>query len=291
MRRIVKCIIVICATVLPNSSLAQPDFDTNQRALDMIRDFAEGLCDTVQTKGNSQYISLSGTAKTELRGVIKKVADLGIQGAAKYQSADYEGVLQADLAKLLSNQTTCKLEVWRDLKDKLIDTPSNNTPQKGGLAPLTPDQSMAGSIQFDAPIAYGTEPNSSIKLFSLKLVRLQRQPNDVLRADFLHTSIETDYVLGLYRPEISTYLVDNEGNEYRATSSEGITYPRDDRYVSSSGMKNYRRFPQEVGKKYSIFFPNIPQDTTLLHFQAEYWGMGRGCCFPYKVALRNIKIN
>ena len=77
--------------------------------------------------GTSSSLALSGEAKAELTGVVKKLADLGIEGAAKYNSADYSGPLQSDLTELLRTSANCKLEVFNELKDKLIPTGSTIT--------------------------------------------------------------------------------------------------------------------------------------------------------------------
>ena len=105
------------------------DLDKKKEALDVIADFADRLCYKVPLSGKSQNVELSGTAKAELNSLLKKIADLGIEGAAKYQTSEYENVLQKDMATLLRDSSECKLEVFKDLKDKLL-TSAKTTPIK-----------------------------------------------------------------------------------------------------------------------------------------------------------------
>ncbi|WP_095158787.1 hypothetical protein [Pseudomonas sp. Irchel 3E13] len=100
----------------------------NDDPLDAIANFAERICSTPEAKGNSQTTELSGAAKAELKGLVKKVVDLGIDGAAKYESKEYEGVLQQDLAPLISKSTTCKESISQKLIDKLV-TDASITPE------------------------------------------------------------------------------------------------------------------------------------------------------------------
>ena len=106
----------------PTSSevAAQSSLVRQQQALDMIAVFAEKLCKDIPLTGGGRSLELSGKAKAELSGIIKKIANLGVEGAAKYQTSEYRGLLQKDLAKAIKESTNCRLEVWKDLKDKLL---------------------------------------------------------------------------------------------------------------------------------------------------------------------------
>jgi hypothetical protein len=55
-----------------------------------------------------------------LNGLIAKIADLGIAGSAQYQQEESQNVLRQDLASTLAKSTDCKLEIWRDLKDRFL---------------------------------------------------------------------------------------------------------------------------------------------------------------------------
>jgi hypothetical protein len=59
--------------------------------------------------GTTQNLELSGGAKAELSRFLKEIADLGIEGAAKYQSWEWQGLLQQDLAEQLNNSRNCHI--------------------------------------------------------------------------------------------------------------------------------------------------------------------------------------
>jgi len=96
------------------------NLEEQRKALDIIADFADRLCKTVELEGRTNSLELSGKAKAELNSLIRKIVDLGIEGAAKYETSEWEGLLQKDLAGILKDNINCRIEVWKDLKDKLI---------------------------------------------------------------------------------------------------------------------------------------------------------------------------
>lgn len=96
--------------------------DNQNDALNVIADFADRICNKISTSGGKKSLELSGHGKVELKGLLKKIADLGVEGGAKYQDVSYESVLQKDLARMLRESSNCKLEVFKDLKDKLISS-------------------------------------------------------------------------------------------------------------------------------------------------------------------------
>ena len=90
------------------------------KALKVISDFAKEICGEIPLKGTHNNLDLSGKAKAGLGNVVKKVVALGIDGAAKYQTGEYNGLLQTDLLKSLSESKNCRLKVCTDLKEKLL---------------------------------------------------------------------------------------------------------------------------------------------------------------------------
>lgn len=99
------------------------DLEEQKAALDIIANFADRLCKTIPLeKGQADSLELSGSAKVELNKLIKSIVDLGVEGAAKYKTEEWQGVLQKDLPNLLKDNIHCKIEVWKDLRDKLLRT-------------------------------------------------------------------------------------------------------------------------------------------------------------------------
>ncbi|MBK5351759.1 hypothetical protein JFU37_04425 [Pseudomonas sp. TH41] len=94
--------------------------EKQKEALLTIRDFATSICDSVKAQGKATAWEGSTGAKAKLGGVVKIISDLGVEGAEKYKSSEYEGVLQTDLSKVLTEQGSCRHSVFVELKDKLI---------------------------------------------------------------------------------------------------------------------------------------------------------------------------
>lgn len=109
-------------------SVSGQESDPQGKALAEIADFADRICSKTSAEGGSSNIELSGNAKVELNKLIKNVVDVGIEGAAKYQESEWQGILQEDLADALKDERNCKLQVFNALKDKLIpaSAPADN---------------------------------------------------------------------------------------------------------------------------------------------------------------------
>ncbi len=100
----------------PSTSLAQ-----QRKALAMITDTADSICEEVPTEVQLRKLELSGNAKAELNGLIKKFVDLEITGAGEYQRSDERrAVLEQDLAKAITDRSKCKTNVFNRLVDKFI---------------------------------------------------------------------------------------------------------------------------------------------------------------------------
>ena len=129
--RVSPFVVAACSAVVTCFALrsyAQADLDRDRKALEIIATFAEQLCGTVGTSGKATEWSGSADAKADVSQLVKKVADLGFEAAAKYASSTYEGVLQKDLTGVLATQKDCKLRVFSELKDKLLPASDNGKP-------------------------------------------------------------------------------------------------------------------------------------------------------------------
>lgn len=117
--RIGRTLCWLTIVLLTQTVLAQ-DLDSAARALDLITRTASSICNDIKSAGAGNKLELSGTAKAEVSRLIRQLADLKVDGAAKYQFSSYENVLQADLAKALSDSATCKQKIYQDLSEKLL---------------------------------------------------------------------------------------------------------------------------------------------------------------------------
>lgn len=124
---------------------ASASANDQSKALDEIAKFAERICQTAPIKSHSSELQLSGKANAELKGLLSKVANLGIAGAAEYKKAESEGVLQKDLAGLLSKGTECKQKIVEKLIDKLI---TNAIPEKKSASMLPANWSTISEDTF-----------------------------------------------------------------------------------------------------------------------------------------------
>jgi hypothetical protein len=113
-------LILLCFSFQYSEAASQ--LEQQREALDFIAEFADKICKDIPLEGYGNNIELSGKAKADLNGLIKKFADIGIEGAGKYAKSNYQGLLQKDLLNALKNSTNCRLEVFKDLKDKLLTT-------------------------------------------------------------------------------------------------------------------------------------------------------------------------
>jgi len=97
------------------------NFVRYKQALPIMQDFAESICTTIPLEGKNSQFELTAESKIELNGLIKKLADLGLEGAVKYKNQKYNNLLQKDIASLLSQNINCRLEVYKKLIDILKD--------------------------------------------------------------------------------------------------------------------------------------------------------------------------
>src|SRR5437899_1004744 len=89
-------------------------------ALSLITEAAQKICNDVPTAGERQTIEVNGDVKAELNGLLKRLSDAGISGGGKYETEQYAGVLQKDLAMALKENSECKVTVLRLLIDRVL---------------------------------------------------------------------------------------------------------------------------------------------------------------------------
>jgi hypothetical protein len=111
--------LVILATFSSSASNAYAS-EVEKEILKTVGDFAERICAPVPLEGSSSAVELSGSAKVDLGRLLKKMKALGIQGAAKYQESQWQGLLQKDLRAAMRDSNDCKLNVVNTLLGKLL---------------------------------------------------------------------------------------------------------------------------------------------------------------------------
>lgn len=124
MPRSIKTIVLvgICFMqfAVPKLIFAKEPLTKDIEATGIIAEFAAKVCGSIPLEGGSSGLELSADGKAALKGLTKKLADLGLTAAAKYKKDQYNGVLQKDLPEVLKFNTDCKVEVTKYLGNKLI---------------------------------------------------------------------------------------------------------------------------------------------------------------------------
>ena len=94
--------------------------DSSQEStLTYIADFAKDFCVELPLSGDGESVTIDASAKAKVRGLIKKLADFGIEGSIDFSTSEYFNVLQEDLGPQLVDMRKCKLIIWEDLKDRI----------------------------------------------------------------------------------------------------------------------------------------------------------------------------
>ncbi|QOZ33255.1 hypothetical protein XH92_17550 [Bradyrhizobium sp. CCBAU 53421] len=94
--------------------------DAQAKALDLITNAADRICSIVNQAGSSESLNVKGEVKAQLSGLIRQLAELGINGAADFNSDQYVGVIRTDLATAIKDNAQCKFNVFDKLQAKMI---------------------------------------------------------------------------------------------------------------------------------------------------------------------------
>ncbi len=129
--RTILCL--LSSTLLATPHAVADNLDQAQKALNMIQESAIKMCGETSTKHTSSSLELSGKSKAELKNLISKLMGLKIQGAAKYQTSESEGVLQKDLAGELKDTRNCRRDLFQSLQKKLVPDLSSQSGSNGNV--------------------------------------------------------------------------------------------------------------------------------------------------------------
>ena len=108
-------IVRVAACVCCMAAVAQAD---TLSPADLTKDMMVAVCGTEDNKnaGNLTKTSLDASAAVRLKGVLKSLADAGIEGAASYDTTEYVNGLAGDkLAGELRSIRECNLRVYSDM--------------------------------------------------------------------------------------------------------------------------------------------------------------------------------
>jgi len=123
--RIFSLVLAIAAFPTPQFSCAE-SLDTQQKAVRLITDTADKICNVVSTTGEANSSEVKGSVSAQLSGLASKLADLGVSGTGSVTSEQYQNVLRSDLAAVLRQNTECRLSIFNSLKHTLLNSGFND---------------------------------------------------------------------------------------------------------------------------------------------------------------------
>lgn len=171
---------------------AVSSLEDQEKTLNIIADFAGRICSDIRLEGSGSTVELNGEAKAELKGLLKKFANLGIGGTGKYEETAWNGVLQKDIANILQKNADCKLKIVELLKDKITSTKQDDVPpypeKKAGDKKISP-RNLVANGDFSAHWSEGWKKNVSDKTNGAIRVETVQSPNDP-SDELLHLHLE-----------------------------------------------------------------------------------------------------
>ena len=116
-----------CSALLGTQAAGQ---QLDQAALDQIATTAASICGDFDRAGFQRSAGAEAAAEAELKGLIGRLLDLGVKGAAQIESQEYANVLQDQLGEELRDNRACRLKIWSDL----VATVAAASPRDGAAA-------------------------------------------------------------------------------------------------------------------------------------------------------------
>lgn len=117
MKTLRSCLIAVslCA---PTTMLAQ---DKQQAAIEAVRELLPLVCGEFPRGGSSQQFEIKGNAEAKVEGLVKKLIDLGIQGATEFKSEEYVGVLRSEVGQEIKSVRQCNEKIYNDMKALIVE--------------------------------------------------------------------------------------------------------------------------------------------------------------------------
>ncbi|HEY6323066.1 MAG TPA: hypothetical protein VJA16_16075 [Thermoanaerobaculia bacterium] len=129
------------------TSLGAQNTGAQQAALKLITDTAKSLCADVSVELQDNKVELTGAAAAKLDGIVKKIVNLGVEGAAKYQTGSSKGVLRQDLAVAIKHSDDCRLSVFNALVPRMLPAAIHLPPPQPGPSPVAEFTTPKGSFR------------------------------------------------------------------------------------------------------------------------------------------------
>jgi hypothetical protein len=139
---------VYVATAASCDVSAQP-LESQQQVLNTITTAADRICNVIKIGSTAESVKGTDETKAEVRGLIKQLADLGINVQGQYSVESYTGVLQAELAKTLKNRADCRPQAL----DKLVDCLLHDSPEAAALLIIKCDRLASHPSDKTVPVS------------------------------------------------------------------------------------------------------------------------------------------
>lgn len=124
-KSVIYSAIIVCFLATFTTRSHANEFDREKQALSIISDFADKLCRDASDAGKQKTSEIKAEGKVSLNSLLSKIAGLGFKGTGNYQVSEYEGLLQRDLKDTFKNTNDCRIQVLKELNEKLL------SPKKG----------------------------------------------------------------------------------------------------------------------------------------------------------------
>jgi hypothetical protein len=159
----IAAVVVLSDRTIPTSAQAQT-LETAQQALQLISNTANDICQSAPLEQTNRGVDLSGEASAKVGGLVGRLADLGVTGAAQYRSGASKGVLQKDLIAAIQSANDCKLQVFKMLEAKLLAAaaPAARPPAPRPSAPRPAMSRCTVADPTGTPLNIREGPNGSI---------------------------------------------------------------------------------------------------------------------------------
>lgn len=107
------------ATILSSIPALSFSEEISTDALRQITETAAAICGEFEREGFKNSTEIEGKINAEVAGLLNKLVDVGVEGAAQLNSSEYAGLLQEDLESDRLDVRNCKKEIFSKLFEGL----------------------------------------------------------------------------------------------------------------------------------------------------------------------------
>lgn len=112
---------LIALVLMGQCAHSQAQADNSGEVLKLITTTAREICSDLPLTASDSRITLTADAAAKLSGAVKKLADLGVSGAATYtDSKSVRALLETDVLPAMKDTNSCRLKIFEKLEQKLL---------------------------------------------------------------------------------------------------------------------------------------------------------------------------